>query len=75
MRDTAPNTVDEAILTFGRSWYGYGGGSDEDIYVEFGLAARPYFERLRQLLDEPAAAALDEPTREKMRAVCARRLR
>ncbi|MDJ0395284.1 DUF3263 domain-containing protein [Rhodococcus sp. G-MC3] len=75
MRETAPNTVDEAILAFGRSWYGYGGGSDEDIYVAFGLGARSYFERLRRLLDEPASAALDETTREKMRAVCARRLR
>jgi Protein of unknown function (DUF3263) len=75
MRDTAPNSVDQAILTFGKTWSGYGGGSDEDIYIEFGLGAKSYFERLRGLLDGPGAAEFDETTRETMRAVCAYRLR
>ena len=75
MRETAPNNLDSAILTFARSWYGYGGGSAEDIYVEFGLHPKTYFERLKALLDSPAAADIDESTRERIRAVCARRLR
>lgn len=75
MRETAPSGVDDAILAFARSWYGYGGGSDEDIYVEFGLPARAYFERLRTLLQGPAADSLDPQMRDEMRAVCMRRLR
>ncbi|MET0196633.1 MULTISPECIES: DUF3263 domain-containing protein [Nocardiaceae] len=75
MRNTTSNSVDDAILAFGRSWYGYGGGSDEDIYVHFGLPARSYFTRLSALLDGPAGKTLDDETRESMRAVCARRLR
>ncbi|WP_072803771.1 DUF3263 domain-containing protein [Rhodococcoides yunnanense] len=74
MRETAPHSLDAAILTFARSWYGYGGGSAEDIYVEFGLPARTYFERLRQILDSPTAANVDEETRDAMRSVCVRRL-
>ena len=51
MREAAPSNLEESILAFGRSWYKYGGGSEEDIYVQFGLSARSYFERLAVLLD------------------------
>lgn len=74
MRETAPNVVDEAILAFCRSWYEYGGGSDEDIYVEFGLPARTYFQRLTALLDGPAGTNIDDATLERMKAVCVARL-
>ncbi|MGA9872446.1 MAG: DUF3263 domain-containing protein [Rhodococcus sp. (in: high G+C Gram-positive bacteria)] len=74
MPETAPTSVDSAMLSFGQSWHKYGGGSEEDIYVAFGLSARSYFERLTALLDGPAGASLDESIREKMRAVCARRM-
>lgn len=74
MRETVNNSLEESILAFGRSWHGYGGGSDEDIYVQFGLPARSYFERLARLLDGPVASTIDGDTREKMRAVCTRRL-
>ncbi|WP_259468035.1 hypothetical protein [Rhodococcus sp. SBT000017] len=40
MRRTTTHSVDHEILTFGRTWRGYGGGSDEDIYVAFGVDAR-----------------------------------
>ena len=75
MREAAPSNLEESILAFGRSWYKYGGGSEEDIYVQFGLSARSYFERLAVLLDRPAASGIDEPTLHTMRAVCATRLR
>lgn len=75
MRETVPNNLDQAILAFGQAWWRYGGGSDEDIYVEFGLSARSYFERLRVVLDGQAAASLDEQTRAQMQEICLRRLR
>ncbi len=74
MRETVPNSVEDSILAFGRSWHRYGGGSDEDIFVQFGMPARSYFERLAGLLDGPVGSSIDEPTRDKMRAVCTRRL-
>lgn len=75
MSETVRNSLDQSMVEFGRSWSRYGGGSDEDIYVEFGLSARSYFERLRTLLDGPIGASLDEQTRAQMQTVCARRLR
>lgn len=75
MRDAAPNSLDEALLAFAVSWREYGGGSDEDIYVEFGLPSQVYFERLMQVIDSPGAANLDDTTREKVRQVCADRMR
>lgn len=74
MRRTTPNTLDHAILSFGRAWYGYGGGSDEDIYVEFGVDARTYFQRLRQVLASPAAAGLAEDVRAGIESTCRARL-
>lgn len=75
MRQPGSSSLDHAIVAFGRSWYGYGGGSDEDIYVEFGIPASTYFARLRTLIDSPIARDLDVSTRDGIRNVCAERLR
>jgi hypothetical protein len=42
MRRTTTQSVDHEILAFGRTWQGYGGGSNEDIYVAFGVDGRNY---------------------------------
>lgn len=34
------------LLAFAIAWYRYGGGSAEDIFVEFGLTETTYFQRL-----------------------------
>lgn len=75
MRETVRQSLDQSMIEFGRSWFRYGGGSEEDIYIAFGLSARSYFERLRTVLDGQAGASLDEQTRDQIRAVCVRRLR
>lgn len=74
MRQSESSSLDHAILAFGRSWYGYGGGSDEDIYVEFGIPARTYFERLQAVIDSPAARDIDGAVRDAIKSVCRNRL-
>lgn len=39
------------ILGFARRWYLFGGGSAEDILVEFGITEHEYFRRLGAVLD------------------------
>lgn len=39
------------ILGFARRWYLFGGGSAEDILVEFGVTEHEYFRRLGAVLD------------------------
>ncbi|WP_232433530.1 DUF3263 domain-containing protein [Rhodococcus sp. AW25M09] len=66
--------MDHEILDFGRTWQGYGGGSDEDIYVAFGVDAPTYFQRLRRVLDTPLAAELPAATRIAIEQICTVRL-
>ncbi|MDZ7914253.1 DUF3263 domain-containing protein [Rhodococcus sp. (in: high G+C Gram-positive bacteria)] len=74
MRRTTTHSVDHEILTFGRTWRGYGGGSDEDIYVAFGVDARTYFQRLRRILDSPVAEELSPDERAAIADICRLRL-
>ncbi|KAA0923463.1 DUF3263 domain-containing protein [Rhodococcus sp. IEGM 1401] len=74
MRRTTTHSVDHEILTFGRTWRGYGGGSDEDIYVAFGIDARTYFQRLRRILDSPVAEDLSPDERSAIADICRLRL-
>ena len=39
------------ILGFARRWYPFGGGSAEDILLEFGITEHEYFRRLGAVLD------------------------
>ncbi|WP_415975833.1 DUF3263 domain-containing protein [Rhodococcus sp. 077-4] len=70
MRRTTTNSVDHEILAFGRTWHGYGGGSDEDIYVAFGVDARTYFQRLGRILDSPIAVDLTPDERTAILDIC-----
>ncbi|OZD01831.1 hypothetical protein CH275_18735 [Rhodococcus sp. 06-235-1A] len=74
MRRTTTHSVDHEILTFGRTWRGYGGGSDEDIYVAFGVDGRTYFQRLRRILDSPVAEDLSPDERAAILDICRTRL-
>lgn len=74
MRRTTTQSVDHEILTFGRTWRMYGGGSDEDIYVAFGVNARTYFQRLRRILESPVAADLSLDERAAILDICRTRL-
>ncbi|MFI8565670.1 DUF3263 domain-containing protein [Rhodococcus sp. NPDC078407] len=74
MRRTTTHSVDHEILTFGRTWRGYGGGSVEDIYVAFGVDVRTYFQRLRRILDSPVAEGLSPDERSAILDICRTRL-
>ncbi|PYE17988.1 uncharacterized protein DUF3263 [Williamsia limnetica] len=62
------------ILDFARRWYPYGGGTAEDILVEFGIGEREYFRRLSGILDDDAVVDLDRPTFAAMKQVATDRL-
>jgi hypothetical protein len=63
----------ERMLDFARRWYPYGGGSAEDILVEFGIGERDYFKRLTDVLDAQAGPDGDAVVAA-IREVCTRRL-
>ncbi|RZL78928.1 MAG: DUF3263 domain-containing protein [Rhodococcus sp. (in: high G+C Gram-positive bacteria)] len=65
------------MLTFARKWRHWGGGSGEDILVEFGLSQREYFRKLLVLVDQRigAAADLPHPIRQQLTHICHSRLR
>ncbi|MFZ2173329.1 MAG: hypothetical protein WAW17_04720 [Rhodococcus sp. (in: high G+C Gram-positive bacteria)] len=39
-----------AMLSFAVKWRHWGGGPDEDIFIEFGIPPHQFFHRLRRLL-------------------------
>ena len=55
-------------------WRHWGGGDDEDIFVQFGLNTCQYFLRVRKLLSTPAAAALSPDEKAHLRQICFTRL-
>ena len=65
------------LLTFAKKWRHWGGGSAEDILVEFGLSPSEYFRQLQTLLDERngAAAHLPLAVHEQLKLICQDRLR
>ncbi|GAF47653.1 DUF3263 domain-containing protein [Rhodococcus wratislaviensis] len=66
-----------AILAFATKWRHWGGGPTEDIFVEFGLTAPQYFERLHQLLrnrNRVAAHGVSPIVHDQLRAICEARL-
>ena len=61
------------LLTFAMQWYRYGGGSGEDIFVEFGLTEAAYFQRLLVLVSD-GATGLPADVRAAVAAICEHRL-
>ncbi|MDF3307927.1 hypothetical protein P3H15_23165 [Rhodococcus sp. T2V] len=64
------------MITFAKKWRHRGGGSGEDILVEFGLSQAEYFRQLQMILDERAGAASDLPPdlRHELLSICRSRL-
>lgn len=63
------------LIAFARVWSHYGGGSAEDIFVEFGLTENEYFTRLDKVLRKRSpdiSLAADELAR--IKRVCGARL-
>ncbi|TQC44353.1 DUF3263 domain-containing protein [Rhodococcus sp. WS4] len=65
---------DVEMIDFVRSWHLYGGGSDEEIFIAFGLKARTFFQRVLMLLTAGRTEELSPATVEAMRKVCRARL-
>ncbi|MGC0366460.1 hypothetical protein ABH922_004444 [Rhodococcus sp. 27YEA15] len=51
-------TYGDELLDFAIKWRHWSGPSAEDIFVTFGLPRHGYYNRLRQVVDGPAAAGL-----------------
>ena len=61
------------LLEFAERWYPFGGGSAEDIFVEFGLTVDAYFERLSDALDADVGG-LSPAVHEALQRICNQRL-
>jgi len=73
-REDTPTEVVH-MLDFARRWAPFGGGEPEDIFVEFGLPADTYFERLRNFLRAHPMAIMDPAVGQAMSTVCNQRIR
>lgn len=72
-KDNLP--VDQAeLLDFALRWYPYGGGTAEDILVEFGISEHEYFRRLSLIIDSLQPADPDAAAYAAMKSVVTDRL-
>ncbi len=62
------------IVAFAKVWAPYGGGSQADIFVTFGLTVEQYFTRLTILLGSSLAGELTPAQRRTILQVCMWRL-
>jgi hypothetical protein len=62
------------MVAFAKVWAPYGGGSQADIFVTFGLTVEQYFTRLAMLLGSSAAAGMSLTQHRTILQVCAQRL-
>ncbi|RYF50314.1 MAG: DUF3263 domain-containing protein [Comamonadaceae bacterium] len=61
---------EDDIIDFALTWRHWGGGSDSDIFVEFGISSREYFQRLETLLEHGALASQPDQIRWQLRTIC-----
>nr|WP_072948152.1 hypothetical protein [Rhodococcus koreensis] len=54
-----PDTEAEHLIEFASMWAPFGGPTDEEIYVHFGMTAQRFVERLWQVISE-STCPLDE---------------
>lgn len=50
--NSAHRVSDTEILDFASTWVPFGGGTDEEIFINFGLGADEYFDRLIKILEK-----------------------
>lgn len=55
-----------AMLRFAQHWTPFGGGSNDEIFIQFGITPRTYFERLIKLLSPDVTPKLSSIQRESM---------
>ena len=60
---------DRAILDFEQSWWTYPGPKDQAIEFNLGLSAAGYYDRLRNLVQDPDAMTYDPLTTRRVRAM------
>lgn len=70
----SPHFRDRDMVAFAKVWAPYGGGSQADIFVTFGLTVEQYFTRLAMLLGSSAAAGMSLTQHRTILQVCAQRL-
>lgn len=74
MTSRIPPADHARLVEFAEQWYPFGGGSAEDIFVEFGLTVDAFFERLSDALDV-GAGGLSPEVHEALQRICNQRLR
>ena len=62
------------MVDFAQRWMRFGGGPDEEILVEFGLAPRQFFRRLHDILQTAPPTHIDESAVAGLLQLCRRRL-
>lgn len=65
------------MVDFLRRWHRHGGGQDSDIFLRFGLAARPYFVHMQGVLERTTAGSISQISRYEiaaMKRVCRARI-
>jgi hypothetical protein len=67
-------TNEAAMLEHAVRWRHWNGGSDEDIFVEFGISAPQYFQRVRRILTGSNRGTLDADVVAEVMEVCNRRV-
>jgi hypothetical protein len=65
---------DDDILAFALKWRHWGGGSAEDILVEFGLSPADYFQRLQTRVEDVATEPLPPEIVHQLTSICRTRL-
>jgi len=65
-------SFEEAMIQFVARWYPYGGGPQQQILEEFGLAESAFFGRVLDLIEY--VPDLDPAVRDRLRSICRRRL-
>lgn len=72
--DVSESAGDVAILDFLHRWYRYGGGSEDQIFAEFGLTAKAFFLRAADLLRDGEPDRYPRSADIAMRRACRARL-
>ncbi|TQR84316.1 hypothetical protein D8S82_22480 [Mycobacterium hodleri] len=76
--DSPPSygSYEKAMLEFVRRWHRFGGGSAQDIFVEFGLNEQEFFSRVLHLVGAaaPAGPGVASTADNQIRKVCRWRL-
>lgn len=80
MRHSAGGSYDwrsdkDRAIEFARRWAPGGGGSAEDIFVQFGVSEPVFFTRLAYFLDTSPSGTVPPDTLAILRAMCEQRLR